>query len=191
MWFRVSLLFLLLCVSVLAGDQPEKATPAPESVATLKSRSVLVVVPVVVTDKSGNHVSGLKKEDFTVQENGVEQKVSFFDEIATSPQRMARAKSQSNTFTNILPEQSSSRRVTIIILDLLNTKFQDQKRVRDDLVKFLAGLDATEPTALYVLTRNGLKVIHDFSTDPKILIAAVHKLKGSNDQISDNGESEG
>jgi VWFA-related protein len=188
---RVILLSLLLSASLLAGDQLEKTVQSPEPATILKSRSELVVVPVVVTDKTGNHISGLKKEDFIVQENGVEQNVAFFDEVTTTTQRLTRTKPHDNTFSNILPEQPTTHRVTIIILDLLNTKFQDQKRMRGDLIKFLSDLDATEPTALYVLTQKGLKVIHDFSTDPKVLIEAVHKLKGSTAQVSDNGANQG
>src|SRR5690349_24352372 len=125
MWLRVLILALLLSSCLLAEDQPAKSTqPADGQTTTLKSHSVLVVVPVVVTDKSGNHVPGLKKEDFTVQENGVEQKISFFDEVTTNTQRIARPAPQANTFSNTLPEQPSVPRVTIMLLDLLNTKFQ-------------------------------------------------------------------
>jgi hypothetical protein len=42
-----------------------------------------VLIPTLVTDKSGNHVSGLKKEDFTVLENGAEQKIATFEEITS------------------------------------------------------------------------------------------------------------
>src|SRR5436190_18398500 len=35
-----------------------------------KSTTVLVQVPAVVTDKSGNHVHGLTKDDFQIFENG-------------------------------------------------------------------------------------------------------------------------
>src|SRR5579871_4804132 len=171
---RVCLLSLLLSAGLAASGQTAKPAPSPEIATTLKSRSELVVVPVVVTDKSGDHVSGLKKEDFVLQENGVEQPISFFEEITTSPQRPARVQPHDNTFSNMLAEQPAAQRVTIMILDLLNTKFQDQKRVHDELVKFLSGLDAAEPTALYVLTQTGLRTIHDFSTDPRVLIAAVH-----------------
>ena len=37
---------------------------------TFSSKAIYVLVPVVVTDKDGKPVAGLKKEDFHVQENG-------------------------------------------------------------------------------------------------------------------------
>ena len=38
----------------------------------------------MITDKSGNHVHGLTKEDFHVLENGKEQKVATLEEIVTT-----------------------------------------------------------------------------------------------------------
>ncbi|MCP5102356.1 MAG: VWA domain-containing protein [bacterium] len=37
-----------------------------------------VVVPVVVRDRRGNYISGLKKEDFIIYEDGVPQETSYF-----------------------------------------------------------------------------------------------------------------
>jgi VWFA-related protein len=37
-----------------------------------------VVVPVVVMDRKGNYISGLKKDDFIILEDGVPQKISYF-----------------------------------------------------------------------------------------------------------------
>src|SRR5258708_718530 len=58
-----------------------------EQKVEFSSLTVLVQVPVVVTDKSGQHIHNLKKEDFEISENGKEQKVGAFEEInaSTSP----------------------------------------------------------------------------------------------------------
>ena len=45
--------------------------------------------PTLVTDKSGNHISGLKQEDFTVLENGAQQKIATFEEITSDPHRLS------------------------------------------------------------------------------------------------------
>lgn len=51
--------------------------------AKLTARTDLVLVPVVVTDRSGKHVSGLKKEAFRIEENGSVRSVSVFEETKT------------------------------------------------------------------------------------------------------------
>ena len=78
------------------------------------ARAELVLIPTLVTDKSGNHISGLKKEDFTVFENGVEQKLATFEEITTDPKRLSHPKNP-NEFTNSLVGETSNRRITLII----------------------------------------------------------------------------
>jgi VWFA-related protein len=152
------------------------------------ARAELVLIPTLVTDKSGNHISGLKKEDFTVFENGVEQKLATFEEITTDPKRLSHPKNP-NEFTNSLVGETSNRRITLVVLDLLNTRFVDQAYARQDLLKYLtASVDQHEPTALYTLTRTGIHVIHDFTTDPRILVAALHKVKGDAYEMVDSEE---
>jgi VWFA-related protein len=156
------------------------------------ARAELVLIPTLVTDKSGNHIAGLKKEDFTVLENGAEQKIATFEEIASDPHRLSRPKNP-NEFSNALAGGSSDRRITLIVLDLINTPFMDQARARTDLLKYLTQSltqtgDQREPTALYTLTRSGIHVVHDFTSDPRILVAALHKVKGDTSHIVDSPE---
>ena len=42
--------------------------------------------------------------------------------------------------------------------------------------------------SLYTLNRSGIHVIHDFTTDPRILLAALHKVKGDSYQMVDSPE---
>ncbi|MGA2966159.1 MAG: VWA domain-containing protein [Terriglobales bacterium] len=153
------------------------------------ARAELVLIPTLVTDKSGHHITGLKQEDFTVLENGAEQKIATFEEITSDPHRLSRAKNP-NEFGNALSGGSSNRRITLIVLDLINTAFMDQARSRADLLKYLTqSVDQREPTALYTLTRSGIHVVHDFTTDPRVLVAALHKVKGDTFQMVDSDET--
>src|SRR5271166_5852628 len=152
------------------------------------ARSELVLIPTLVTDKSGNHITGLKKEDFTVLENGAEQKVATFEEITSDAHRYSRPRNP-NEFSNSVAGPASNRRITLMVLDLLNTRFMDQAYARQDLLKYLTqSVDQREPTALYTLTRSGIHVIHDFTTDPRVLVAALHKVKGDTFQMVDSPE---
>ena len=182
---RVVLCLMLLNGALLAGNQtPQETTnKAPQK---FTSRSELVVVPVVVTDKAGQHVKGLKQQDFTVLEDGKEQTIRYFEEVQADEQRMQRAPAAEGSFTNSLEGTQTARRVTIIVIDLLNTAWGDQYYGQRALLKYLSqALDVHEPTALFVLTRTGLTVIHSFTTDPRVLMAAVRQVRGSNDKFVD------
>jgi len=152
------------------------------------SRTELALVPAVVTDKYGHHITGLTREDFVVRENGVEQKIATFDEIKSDPHRLSRWKGP-DEFSNSLADGGMSARITVIVLDLLNTPFTAQADARKDLLKYLTqSVDQREPTGLYTLTRNGIQTVHDFTTDPRVLLAALHKLRGDEDHTVDAPE---
>jgi VWFA-related protein len=180
-----------LACSMFVFARPKDKEKDNDSEVKFTARTELVLVPVLVTDKSGAHISGLKKEDFTVLENGAEQKIATFEEITSDPHRYARPKNPNpNEFSNSVAGPASNRRITLMVLDLLNTRFMDQAYARQDLLKYLTqSVDQREPTALYTLTRSGIHVIHDFTTDPRVLVAALHKVKGDAYQMVDGEET--
>jgi VWFA-related protein len=101
-------------------------TPDDDSQVKFAVRTELVLIPTVVTDKSGKHIPGLKKEDFTVLEDGTEQKIATFDEITSAPQRMSRPDIP-DEFSNAVAAEPTTRRVTLVVLDLINTRIPDQQ----------------------------------------------------------------
>jgi hypothetical protein len=58
-----------------AGTDPRGANPYT---ITVQSRQTLV--DVIVTDKKGNPVKGLKESDFHVTESGQEERINYFKE---------------------------------------------------------------------------------------------------------------
>jgi VWFA-related protein len=180
-----------LCVTVIATLASSLLAPAASknkadnSEVKFTSRTELVLIPTLVTDKSGNHLSGLKREDFTVLEDGAEQKIATFEEITSDAHRLARS-SDPNVFTNSLEAGPTAGRITLIVIDFINTPFMDQMNARKELLKYLTqSVDRREPTGLYTLTRDGVRVIHDFTTDPRVLAAALHKVNGNLSQMVD------
>jgi VWFA-related protein len=180
---------LACCVFVFAGAGYKNNDKQNTSEVKFSAGAKLVLVPTLVTDKSGNHISGLKQEDFTVLENGAEQKIATFEEITSDPRRLSRPRNP-NEFNNALAGGASARRVTLMVLDLINTPFLDQANARKELLKYLAqSVDQREPTGLYTLTRSGVQVVHDFTSDPRILVAALHVVRGDSYEMVDSDET--
>src|SRR5215469_11849676 len=67
----------------LAAQQSEPQVPGP----TIRVNTRLVLVDVVVTDKQCHTVSGLKADDFAVEENRKKHKISTFVALKMQPQR--------------------------------------------------------------------------------------------------------
>jgi Ca-activated chloride channel homolog len=72
------LLILLPLAPRLGGEHQQGQQPPSRSV--LSSRTDLVVLPVSVTDRHGDFVSGLKGDNFSVLENGKPQSIEFFEQ---------------------------------------------------------------------------------------------------------------
>jgi Ca-activated chloride channel homolog len=75
---RAGALGLAVVLSSASGLASEPCGITPESARASTEDSRAVTLSVAVTDKGGQSVSGLRKEDFRVSENGVEQAVTSF-----------------------------------------------------------------------------------------------------------------
>src|SRR3954468_4578553 len=166
---------LLLAVTLGSAQQADSPKPASD-IPTFKAKAELVLVPVVVSDKNGAHIHGLNQADFAVLEDDRVKEITVFEAVHTVP-RVMQLTSAHDVFTNTVKPEATQARVTIIILDTLNTAFLDQNRAKVEILKFLSHLEPGEPVALLNLSKSGLHVIHDFTADPKILAAAVRRTK--------------
>lgn len=146
---------------------------------TFKAETNLVLVPVVVSDKSDQHASGLQASDFALLEDGKPQKIASFEEIKKPEGRFERAALQPGEYSNAVASSSAGRGITVIVLDVVNTPFLDQAYAREQLLKFLSkNVSSREPIELVMVTRGGLRVVHDFTTNTSALIAALRKVTG-------------
>ncbi|HUR37244.1 MAG TPA: VWA domain-containing protein [Terriglobales bacterium] len=165
---------VVLFLAALAQDDPP-----PQSI---KTYTKLVSVPVVVTRK-GILVSGLKREDLILEQDGIAVKLNRFEFIVPDPalsEKLSVLRPKVSDPAPSLTDQYNS--LAVIVLDPLNTPQFSQKDGLGAVLEFLAkGLRPGQPTALLLLTSNGLKVITDFSTDAGTLrnaALALHEQKG-------------
>ncbi len=75
---RLVFTFVACCAASLAAQQPPSKTPQ----TTFKSNIELINVDVVVVDKDGNAIRGLKQSDFSLTDRKKPQTVATFDEVS-------------------------------------------------------------------------------------------------------------
>jgi VWFA-related protein len=174
--FRIALtsaLVLNLAASpaILSAQQPSEEVPG----ITIRTSTRLVVVDVVVRDKKGQPVSGLKAEDFTVEENGKKQTIATFTPPGAN---QGSAKTLPPGVLSNRPEFLKPAGVpTVLLLDAANSGFLDQAYGRTQMLKYAMEQNhAGKPMAVMALS-NRLWVLQDFTTDPKVLEAAIHGLR--------------
>lgn len=170
---RTTSLFLCLLMLVPATLFDAAAMAQQPTGTTITSETNLVLVPVTVTDKSGQHISGLQQGDFTVLDDGKPMKVATFEEIKDIAPTITKPK-EPGMFTNAVDQPQAAHGMTIIVLDQVNTPFLDQSYARQQLLKFLADhISTNEPTALITIGTRGVRVVHDFTTNTAVLVQAL------------------
>jgi len=173
--FRSYAVAALLAMSMgsllLVAQSAQNQAPRP----VYRSTTRLVVLDVVATDDKGAPVTGLKAEDFTVAENGVEQKVADFS--FHQPSDIAQTPRPSSNILSNSPAYSGNSALNVILLDAINTDFSNHAYAQELLIKYLDSNPKIQPTAVYALEYN-LRLLHDFTTDPKELRDAVAHYKG-------------
>ena len=142
----------------------------------IKVKTTLVMIPTVVTEKSGKRVEDLREEDFEVLRDGQVQKIGFFKHVLTKAELMKAAATPPDAATNAV--EGVNDRLTIFVVDFLNSSLNEQKTAYVQLLDFLTkAVDVREPLCLLAIDANGVELIHDFTTDPAVLVKALKNLK--------------
>jgi VWFA-related protein len=155
----------------------QNPTSTPEaSPPTIRSESRAVVVDVLVTNDGKEPVSGLRPQDFEVNEDGHPQRVVFFEEHKPQIAKPAElVPMPPNVFTNV-PSVPPTDTSNILLLDELNTPREEQSFVREQVIKFVSSMPPGTPLAVFSLVSK-LKMVQGFTTDRTTLLASLQDKK--------------
>ena len=177
------------------GQSTDATTDTPQS--TLKVNSRAVLVDVIVTDRNGNPVKGLKQEDFRVLEQGKPQNIGYFEEhsadlLARRSENRAFPPLPPNVFTNFSPLPTPPA-VNILLLDALNTPMNDQMYLKKAAEHYLKTLKPGTRLAIFTMSMR-LSFIQGFSDDPAVLATALGYRKNDKSEpailLQSQGESD-
>jgi VWFA-related protein len=142
---------LLICVAALslqAQTQPANQEPEAE---VLRTSTSLVGVPVIVKTKQGAYVPNLRRENFRVYEDGIEQEISNFETVDAP-------------FTVILMlDVSDSTRVQLTEIQKAALAFLNQLRTAD--------------RAMIVSFDKQFSVLSGATGDRKVLSDAINRVQ--------------
>ena len=188
---------LSLGVPGAAPALAQNVTPisnTPQGGFTLKVNSDLVLTNVVVRDaKTGEVVKGLKRSDFTIYENGKEQKIDSFDfesvdmatplnEATVSGLAAGPGGNGQKAVVVAKPEQLRNHRLIVMFFDLTSMQPEDLDRSVEAAQAFLK--TRMQPADLVALVSLGdtLTVDQDFTADKQALINEVAVYNGTEGQ---------
>jgi VWFA-related protein len=141
----------------------------PSELPKINVTSALVFLDVTVLDKKGRPVvSGLSEDDFTITEDNTPQRIFSFE----APEAHV---SDPNTGDS---NASGTAPVTILVMDLLNSSFEDFAYIRYEVRRFLEAQPEklATSTELIVVGNTSLEMIQGFTQSRTDLLYALSHL---------------
>jgi VWFA-related protein len=166
------LAFIIFLTAGLAGQQQE--------ITTFKTTTKLVVVDVFVRGKNGKATENLKKEDFTVLENGKPQEIAVFEfqriadenaQPATAAEPAPAAPAAMAPRANVINVQSAGKvqykdkRLLVLFFDFSSMQPQEQIRAQQAALKFLTEQMTPSDMVSIMTLGAGVQVVQDFTGD--------------------------
>jgi len=180
---RLAALLAFAASTALTADQnPPTQPPAqpPQQGPTFRVRVDYVEVDVVVTDRQGNLVRDLKKEDFQVLEDGKAQTINTFTQVDIPVERadrplFAESPIEPDVRTN---EKPFDGRVYVMVIDDLHTRFGRSVRVKAAAKQFIERRLGANDLMAIVHTAGPSDANQEFTSSKRLLLAAVDKTSG-------------
>ena len=164
---------VLISTSLLPGTFAQTASPKPANDIPMLTETLdvrVINVDVVVTDKKGNVITGLKKDDFEIFENGVPKPISNFyaveggrptdvepDTVAAKPVPLPVRKDE-------LPDNLKRR--IIFYVDNLSMAPFNRNRVFASMKEFVKSTMRPGDEAMIATFNRSMKVRVPFTRDP-------------------------
>jgi VWFA-related protein len=194
--FAAALLMLSAAPAAFAQDAALQTKPPQYR---LHVTSELVLVNVIARDKKGNLIRGLKKEDFTVTEDGKRQEISTFDfenvdQLPTAgPEETTVTGAAASTpagllhSSNAIPLDARDRRLMLLFFDFSGMDPEQIERAVDSAKKFVKEkMMPADMIALVSLSTN-MRVDLDFTADKSKVLSILSAYTSSQGQGFDAG----
>jgi VWFA-related protein len=174
-------LFALLIAVVVFIHQP-LATGAQEKTQDdrdkqLRLRTDLVQVRAVVTEKKGQPVDNLTKDDFDVLEDNRPQPISFFSVENVGAASESKTRSDTAAPTSLRIPQKDIGRTIVLFVDTVHIKFDTLERTRQALRRFVDEQMTDRDLVAVVTTSGALGLMEQFTRNKQLLRSAIDRLR--------------
>ena len=172
--------FILTVICLVVFAYPQSAPPKtnPETSQSIQLQTELIQVHAVVTDKQGQVIRDLKKDDFEIFENKKKQEISFFsrDSVGSVTSSSSEKKTASDQVRSIGVATAKPKRTIVLYIDNLHLSVASLMQTRLMLHKFVDE-HITDDDAVAIVTSTGSSGLpREFTSDRRILHYAISRL---------------
>jgi VWFA-related protein len=180
---RVCSCLALLCWAVLsfssAGAQTKPEAPDQDDV--IRVDTTLVQTDVMVFDKKGRFVDGLRGDQFELKVDNKPQPVAFFERVTSGSSRSEKTAQSSETGTNPGPDSATTTvttrgRVLIFFIDDLHLSPGSLVRTRKSLMEFIDQGMGDKDICAITSASGQIGFLQQFTNDKIALRTAVARL---------------
>ena len=165
-----------LLVSLATSAGLPETTRAQESPPTFPARVEQVTVDVVVADKAGKPITGLRQEDLEVYENGVRQAIVSFDAVVVAAAPSAEPVRPSRVSTNTTKDERG--RTFVIVFDDLHLTAFTALEAKAAVASFLKTSTREGDRVTLVATGGGTRWSARMEAGRDQMIELVKRLQG-------------
>lgn len=170
---RKILLIIILLIPLIVSGKINKQFPSEQHEITVR----LVLVDVTVTDKKGNFITDLTKEDFELYEDGKRVPINSIELISFGERRLISLKNEQQE--KVLPK--TFKKKLVVIFDEINSWQRNLKRGARKIVDELVALAKLGNEVMIALLNEnrGLEIVQPFTTEEELIRRAIVKASGS------------
>lgn len=152
----------------------DQLASTPES-PTIRVDVRQVLVPVVVTDSENRHVAGLRRDDFLVFEDGVEQKLTGFSvETAATVENTNAVAPSEGPAPAARAREAAVRRTYLICLDATHAEFANRVNVRKALTTLFHSEQPGDAQYIILSVRHtGVSLVQNTTADAAAVLKAI------------------
>ncbi len=182
------LLMTLSCAFLTVAIAPAQTKPTQQEQTddVIRVNTELVQTDVMVFDKKGHFVNGLKADQFALKIDNKPQTISFFERVTSASQREQRTAPADSTATSVTSPSAVIRgRTVIFFVDDLHLAPASLSRTRKALLEFIDHRMARSDQVAITSSSGQIGFLQQFTDDKVALRSAVARLNyRANTQIN-------
>lgn len=181
-----ALFCLVLMVTSTLGQSRPTQQPQPETDDVVRVNTELVQTDVMVFDKKGHFVDGLKADQFVLKIDNKPQPISFFERVTSGGRRQTQASLTQSPSTSANTASSVTRgRSIIFFIDDLHLAPDSLARTRKALLHFIDHAIVKNDQVAITSSSGQIGFLQQFTDDKVALRFAVARLNyRANTQIN-------